>query len=56
MAGIVGTHCPLFLQGERGGWTSNQIFKKGGLKGPQFLEGVTGKEGGDFFQGVAIFT
>ena len=30
-----------------GGWTSNQIFKKGGagLTGPQLLERVAGKEG-----------
>ena len=46
---IVCTPCP-FLQG---GWASNQIFKKGeeGLTGPQLLEGVAEKEGGDFFQG-----
>ena len=33
-------------------------FQKGGggLTGSQFLEGVAGKEEGDFFQGVAVFT
>ena len=42
-------HPPPFLLG---GWTSNQIFKKGGgLTGPQVLERVAWKEGGDFFQG-----
>ena len=30
--------------GEEGGWASNQIFKKGGLTGPQLLEGGAGKE------------
>ena len=35
-----------FLQG---GWASNQIFKKWGLTGPQLLEEVAGKKGGDFF-------
>ena len=29
----------------------SQFSKRGGLTGPQFLEGVAGKEGGDFFQG-----
>ena len=29
-------------------------LKKGGLKGPQLLEGVAGKEGGDLFQGVQL--
>ena len=34
------------------GWTSYQIFKKGGgLIGPWLWEGVGGKEGGKFFQG-----
>ena len=28
-----------------------QFSKRGGSTGPQFLEGVAGKEGGDFFQG-----
>ena len=32
------------------------MFKKGGLTGPQLLEGVAGKEGVTFFRGVAIFT
>ena len=39
-----------------GVWTSNQIFqKRRGLTGPQLLEGVAGKEGGDFFQGGCNF-
>ena len=33
-----------------------KFSKRGGLTGPQLLEGVAGKEGGDFFRGVAIFT
>ena len=38
--------------GREGGWASNQIFKKGGdLTRPQPLEGVAGKEEGDFFRG-----
>ena len=44
---------PPFLQG---GWASNPISKKGGLTGPQLLEGVGGKEGVTFFRGVANFT
>ena len=28
----------------------------GGLTGPQLLEGVAGKEGGDFFQGELQFS
>ena len=53
---------PSFRIGGGGGegWASNQIFKEGGksLKKPQLLEGVAGKEGGDFSQGgrVEIFT
>ena len=31
-------------------WASNQISKKGGLTGPQLLEGVAGKEGVTFFR------
>ena len=30
--------------------------KRGGLTGPQLLEGVAGKEGLTFFRGAAIFT
>ena len=30
--------------------TSYQIFKKGGLTGPQFLQGGCWERGGDFFQ------
>ena len=41
--------CTPFLLG---GWTSYQIFKKGGLKGSQFLKGVAGKEGVTFFRGL----
>ena len=41
----------------RGGWTSYQIFKKGGPdRASHFEKGVAGKEGGNFFQGFAIFT
>ena len=39
-------------------WVSCQIYKKGGRKGSQFLEGGCQKSGGDFFQqggGVEIF-
>ena len=53
---IVGTPPP-FLQGGRGGLSLLPNFQKGrGLTGPQPLEGVAGKEGGNFLQGVAIFT
>ena len=49
---------PPFSWGERGVVEPLTIFLKrgGGLAGPQFLEGVTGKEG-DFFQdgGVCKF-
>ena len=51
---IVGTPSP-FCRGGGRGWDSNQVFKKGGLTGPQLLEGVAGKEGGDFFQGGCNF-
>ena len=40
---------PHFLLGE--GWTSYQIFKEGGLTGPQFLEEGCWERGGDFFSG-----
>ena len=33
-----------------------KFSKREGLTGPQLLEGAGGKEGGDFFQGVATFT
>ena len=33
-----------------------KFSKRGGLTGPQLLEGVAGKEGVTFFRGVAIFT
>ena len=37
--------------GGGGGWASYQVFKKGGLAGPPFLEGgVAGTEGDAFFQ------
>ena len=44
--------------GGRGGWTSNQNFKKGGLTGSQLLEAVAGKEEVTFLRGwgVVIFT
>ena len=32
------------------GWAFNQIFKKGGLTGPQLLEGGCWERGSDFFQ------
>ena len=44
--------------GEGGGggvWTNYQIFEMRDLTGPQFLEGVGGKEGGDLFQEVSVF-
>ena len=34
---------------------SYQIFKRGGLAGPQFLEGVDEKEGSDLFEGGLQF-
>ena len=43
----------------RGGWASDQIFKKGGgcLTGSQSLERVAGLEGATFFRGrIAVFT
>ena len=40
---------PLFLLES---WAFYQIFKNGGLTGPQFLMGIAGKEQGDFFQGL----
>ena len=51
---IVCTSPPFLL----GGSVSYQIFKKGGggLTGSQFLEGGCWERGGDFFQGVAVFT
>ena len=49
---IVGT--PLFCRGLE---PPTKFSKRGGLTGSQLLEGVAGKERGDFFQGVvAIFT
>ena len=47
---------PPFLQAGGGGLSLQPNFQKGGLTGPQFLEGVAGKEGVTFFRGVAIFT
>ena len=53
---------PLFRlvgEGKGGGEVEPPIklSKRGGLTGPQLWEGVAGKEGGNFFQGVvAIFT
>ena len=44
---------PTLSAGE--GSAFNQIFKKGGLTGPQLLEGVAGKEECDFFQGGCYF-
>ena len=50
---IVGTPPP-FLQG----WVEppTKFSKRGGLAGTQLLEGVAGKEGGDFFQGGLQFS
>ena len=59
---IHSVHLPVFYVTE-GVEPPTQFSKRedgaGGLAWPQFLEGVAGKEGGDFFQGeggVAIFT
>ena len=43
----------LFLQGEGGRGLNLQpnLQKRGGLTGPQFLDGVAGKEGVTFFRG-----
>ena len=48
---IVGT-LPL----SAGGWTSNEIFKKGGLTGPQFLEGGCWERGGLLGGGALQFS
>ena len=49
---IVGT--PPFC---RGGWASNQIFKKeGGFTGPQLLEEGCWERGGNLFQGRLQFS
>ena len=46
---------PLYAGGG-GGWTSYQIFKKGDLTGPQFLEEIAGTEGGVvIFSGASNF-
>ena len=37
--------------GGGGGLSLQPNLKKEGLTGPQLLEGVAGKEGGDFFRG-----
>ena len=47
---IVGT--PLSAGGVE---APTKFSRKGGLTRPQLLEGVAGKEGGDFFQGVLQF-
>ena len=42
---------PLWEGGGGAGWASNQILKReGGLIEPQFLEGVAGKEAGNFLR------
>ena len=56
---IHSVHPPPFCRkGGGGGETSTEFSKKeeGGLTGPQFLEGVVGKEVLTFFNGVAVFT
>ena len=50
--GINSVHPP-FLQGRVEPPT--KFSKRVGLTGPQLLEGVAGKEGGDFFQGGCNF-
>ena len=52
---------PLLSAGKGGGRgvvvaLPTKFSKRGGLTGPQLLEGVAGKEGVTFFRGVAIFT
>ena len=50
---------PLSAEGEGrdGGFEPPTKFSKTvGLTGPQLLEGVAGKEGGDFFQGGLQFS
>ena len=49
---IVWTH--LISSGDwgEGGWTSDQISKKRGLAGSQFVEGVAGKDRVIFFRGL----
>ena len=42
---------PPFLQGGGGALSQPNLKKGGSLTGPQLLEEVAGKEGGDFFQG-----
>ena len=44
------------MEGRGGGGvkTPTKFSKRWGLTGSQFLEGVLGKEGGDFFRGVGV--
>ena len=46
---IHSVHSP-FCKGGRGLEPPTKFSKRGVLTGPQLLEGVAGKEGGDFFQ------
>ena len=43
------------LSAGRGVEAPAKFSKKAGLKGSQFLEGISGKEGGDLFQGELQF-
>ena len=47
--------CTPFLLGEGGGWTSNQILKKGGLDKTSTFGGSCWERGGDFFRGCCNF-
>ena len=47
--------CTPFLLGG-GVEPPTKLSKRGGLTGPQLLEGVAEREGVTFFSGVAIFT
>ena len=44
----------LSSQGGGGGLSLQPNFQKGGLTESQLLEGVPGKDGSDFFQGVGL--
>ena len=45
---------PPFWKGRGGELPTNFSKRRGGLTGPQLLEGVAGKEGADFFQEAGL--
>ena len=52
---LYSVHPPSFCR-EGGELSLQPNLKRGGLAGPQLLEGFAGKEGVTFFSGVAIVT